>query len=49
MWNLKQAKLMNITKKQIHRYREQTSGFQWGEGRGETGVGVKRHKLLCIK
>ena len=26
---------MNITKqKQIHRYREQTRGNQWGEGRG---------------
>ena len=24
---------MNITKeKQAHRYREQTSGYQWGEG-----------------
>ena len=21
--------------KQTHRYREQTSGYQWGEGRGE--------------
>ena len=27
---------MNKTKKkQIHRHREQTSGQQWGEGRGE--------------
>ena len=27
---------MNITKKkQTHRYREQTSGYQWGEGRRE--------------
>ena len=27
---------MNITKKkQIHRYREQSSGYQWGEGSGE--------------
>ena len=27
---------MNITKqKQTHRYREQTSGYQWGEGSGE--------------
>jgi len=26
-------KLVNITKKkQIHRYREQTSGYQWREG-----------------
>ena len=28
-------KLVNKTKKnQTHRYREQTSGYQWGEGRG---------------
>ena len=28
-------KLVNITKKkQTHRYREQTSGYQWGEGSG---------------
>ena len=35
MWNLKTYnKLVNITKKkQTHRYREQTSGYQWGEGR----------------
>ena len=27
---------MDITKqKQTHRYREQTSGYQWGEERGE--------------
>ena len=27
---------MNIAKqKQIHRYREQISGYQWGEGRAE--------------
>ena len=27
---------MNITKqKQTHRYREQTSGYQWVEGEGE--------------
>ena len=36
MQNLKiNNKLENITKKkQIHRYREQTSAYQWGEGRG---------------
>ena len=34
-------KLVNITKeKQIHRYREQTSGYQWGEGRGRGNMGV---------
>ena len=32
---------MNIMKeKQTHRHREQTSGFQWGEGRREGQVGV---------
>ena len=37
MWNLKKYnKLVNITKtKQTHRYREQTSGYQWG---GVTGA-----------
>ena len=33
---IKKIELVNITKnKQIHRYREQTSGYQWEEGRGE--------------
>ena len=34
---------MNIAK-QIHRYREQTSGYQWGEGRREgqdRGMGLR--------
>ena len=32
----KYNKLVNIAqKKQIHRYKEQTSGYQWGEGREE--------------
>ena len=37
MWNLKKYnKLVNKTKKnQTHRSREQTSGYQWGEGRGQ--------------
>ena len=38
MWNLKNKtnKLVNITKKKhIYRYREQTSGYQWGERRRE--------------
>ena len=32
MWNLKKySKLVNITKKkQIHKYSEQTSAYQWG-------------------
>ena len=36
---------MNITtKKQTHRYRGQTSGYQWGKGRGEgqdKGMGLR--------
>ena len=29
-------KLVNMTKKkEIHRYRQWTSGYQWGEGKGE--------------
>ena len=36
MWNLKHNKLVNKTKgKQTHRHREQTSGYQWGEGGGK--------------
>ena len=32
---------MNITEqKQTHRYRKQTSGYQWGEGREEGPDGV---------
>ena len=32
-------KLVNITKnKQTHRYREQTSGYQWGEGKERGNV-----------
>ena len=32
----KYNKLVNTTKKkQTHRYREQTGGYQWGEGREE--------------
>ena len=41
-------KLVNITKKkQIHRYKAQTSGYQWGE-RGKKGVGEQRYKPLGI-
>ena len=39
MWNLKKyKKIVNITtvkKKQTRRCREQTSGYQWAEVRGE--------------
>ena len=37
----KYSKLVNETKKkQTHRYRQQTSGYQWGEGRGQGKIGV---------
>ena len=40
---------MNITKKkQTHRYKGQTSGYQWG-GRNTIGVGSGRYKLLAIR
>ena len=46
---IKQTRKYNQKKKkQIHRSREQTSGFQWGEGKEEGQVGIK-NKLLCIK
>ena len=37
-----ESKLVNITQEiQTHRYREQASGYQWGEGKdeGQDGVG----------
>ena len=42
---------MYVTKKkQTHRYREQTSGYQWGGRRGvKYKCGIKRYKLLFIK
>ena len=42
MESKKYNKLVYITKKkQTHRYKQQTSGYQWGEegGKGTTGVG----------
>ena len=38
--------------KQTHRYRELTSGYQWGEVRRngqDRGHGIKRYRLLCMK
>ena len=52
MWNLKDKTSNKKTKKKhAHRYREQTSGYQWGEGRGkeQDGKETKKYKLLCIK
>ena len=31
----KNRQLANIIKKQIHRFKEQTRGYQWGDGRRE--------------
>ena len=48
----KYNKLLNIPKrKQIHRYKEQTSGYWWGrEGeRGKTGVGEKEVQSIKYK
>ena len=46
MWNLKN-KLVNTTKeKQTHRFREQTSGYQWGEGQGKVQY---RHRELRVQ
>ena len=53
MQNLKNKnKPVNTTKKkQTLRYKEQTSGYQWGErrGKGKEGQGMKTYGLLCIK
>ena len=53
MWNLKK-KTSEYNKKQTHRYREQTSGYQWREGRREEQDRSGRlrgtnYKLLSIK
>ena len=46
----KYNKLVNITKKkQSHRYREQTSGYQWGGGTGNIEWGSGKHKLLGVR
>ena len=40
---------MNITKKkQTHRSREQTSGYQWREGRWEGQAGVAESEVQTI-
>ena len=45
----KYNKVVNITKKkQIHRYREQTTGYHWGEGeRGNIRVGEEAQTIGC--
>ena len=43
--------MYTVKQEQIHRYRKQISGYQWGEKRvrGKIGAWVKRYKLSCIK
>ena len=48
MWNLKKYnKLVNITKKQqTHGYREQTSGYNWGDkGKGQQRLRETHYSL----
>ena len=54
----KYNKLVNITKqKQTHSYREQTSGYQWGElkeeeqyrGRRKKRVIMVLYEIICVK
>ena len=41
MESKKYNKMVSITKmQQTHRYREQTSGYQWGEGREKASIEV---------
>ena len=41
-------------KKQTHRYREQTSSYQWGEESGKGNVGVRKkgfmgfYEIMCV-
>ena len=50
---IQELKLVNLTeKKQIHRYREQTNGYQWGERREEgqdRAGGLRGTNCLQIK
>ena len=41
VWNLKNTTNLWIQQKESrNKYREQTSGYQWGEGRGRDNIGV---------
>ena len=35
-------------KKQTHRYREQTNGYQWGEGRGKALWRIRAQEVQTI-
>ena len=34
------SKLVALTKKQTHRFGEQTSDYQWADGRGRSNIGA---------
>ena len=40
---------LSMKQKQNHRHGEQTSGCQWGWGKGQFRGGELRHKLLGIR
>ena len=60
MWNLKNTANLYIgpkkynklvhttTKKQIHRYREKSSGYNWGEEMRRDNIGVGGNKRVII-
>ena len=39
---------MNSKKKLTHRYREQTSDYQWGEGTGKGGKRAGKYKIQTL-
>ena len=39
----------NKTEKESNKCREQTSGYQWGEGKERERQGINKYKLLCVK
>ena len=53
MESKKYNKLVNINnnnkKQQTHRYREQTSGYHWGEGREEGEIGEGEKKVQTVR
>ena len=57
MESKKYNKLVNQTKKkETHQYREQISGYQWGEGRGRGNIRVEEkrvimglYEIMCVK
>ena len=54
MWNLKKIRqISEYNKKKKQTYREQTSGYQWGGGRGKREdwdeEGTRRHQQACVK